>query len=190
LKVPGRHNVANALAALAASSVADVPLRGAAAALAGFQGTRRRFETVGAAGGVTVIDDFAHNPDKITATLRTLHEKPGRVWAVFQPHGFGPTKLMRAGLVETFASELRSDDVLVMPEIYYAGGTAAKDISAKDIIGDVAGRGKKAEFIARRADIPAFLAANAGQGDRIIVMGARDDTLPAFAREILRALQK
>lgn len=188
LHVPGRHNVANALAAIAAASVAGVPLKSAAAALGEYRGTRRRFEIMGAKAGVTVIDDFAHNPDKIAATLQTLHEKPGRVWIVFQPHGFGPTKLMRAGLTETFGKALNDNDVLVMPEIYYAGGTTTKDISSADIVRDVAAAGKQAQFIASRNDIPSYLASHVKPGDRVIVMGARDDTLPAFARSILAAI--
>ncbi len=81
LQVPGRHNVSNALAALAAAQAAGVPLAEAAAALAGFKGVRRRLEVVGTAGGVTVIDDFAHNPDKIAATLATLHDSsPAGCW--------------------------------------------------------------------------------------------------------------
>ncbi len=189
LPVPGRHNVANALAALAATFAAGVSLERGAAALGSFTGNRRRFEIVGAMRGVTVIDDFAHNPDKIAATLRTLHEKAGRVWAVFQPHGYGPTKLMRHDLVETLARELGEEDVLLMPEIYFAGGTATKDISSRDIVDEVVARGQQARFFSSRDDIINFLAQTVQSGDRIIVMGARDDTLPEFCRAILNAIQ-
>ncbi len=189
LQVPGRHNVANALAAMAAAQAAGVTAKESARALAEYKGIHRRFEIVGTARGVTVIDDFAHNPDKIAATLNTLHEQLGRVFAIFQPHGFGPTKLMRKDLVDMFAAQLKEDDVLVMPEIYYAGGTAARDISSADIVNDVAARGKEACFIPQRQDIAAFLAAQAQPGDRIVVMGARDDTLPAFAQSILSSLE-
>ncbi|MGH7125321.1 MAG: Mur ligase family protein, partial [Stellaceae bacterium] len=92
LQVPGRHNVANALAALAAARAAGVSLAEAAEALESFTGLRRRLEVVGAANGVTVIDDFAHNPDKIAATLATLHNFPGRLLVLFQPHGYGPLR--------------------------------------------------------------------------------------------------
>ena len=89
--MPGEHNVSNALAALSAARAyglvaAATPQRRSK----GFSGTKRRLEVVGTAGGVTVIDDFAHNPDKITATLNTLHAFPGRLLIMFQPHGFGP----------------------------------------------------------------------------------------------------
>jgi UDP-N-acetylmuramate--alanine ligase len=96
LQVPGRHNVSNALAALGAVQAAGVPLDEAVRAIAGFTGLKRRFELVGEARGVAVIDDFGHNPDKIAATLDTLHAFPGRLLLLFQPHGYGPLKVMRA----------------------------------------------------------------------------------------------
>src|SRR5690606_18078568 len=99
---PGRHNALNALAALAATQALGVSLANGAAALARFEGLRRRLETVGSAGGVTVIDDFAHNPDKITATLATLTAQPGRLLIMFQPHGFGPLAKMGDELARAF----------------------------------------------------------------------------------------
>uniref|UniRef100_UPI0025FFAC69 Mur ligase family protein n=1 Tax=uncultured Sphingomonas sp. TaxID=158754 RepID=UPI0025FFAC69 len=119
LAVPGRHNVANALAAIAAVVAAGIPLERAVEAIGGFTGLRRRFDFVGAAGGVAVIDDFGHNPDKIAATLDTLHAFPGRLLVLFQPHGFGPLKVMRAELVAMFARALAADDLLVMPDPVY-----------------------------------------------------------------------
>jgi UDP-N-acetylmuramate--alanine ligase len=94
LRLPGAHNVSNGLAALGAAMACGVTLEEAAAALSGFTGVRRRMDVVGAANGVTVIDDFGHNPDKIAATLDTLHAFPGRLLVMFQPHGYGPLKLM------------------------------------------------------------------------------------------------
>lgn len=190
LRVPGRHNVANALAAMAAAEAAGVNLQDAARVLGEYRGIKRRFEIVGTANGVTVIDDFAHNPDKIAATLRTLHEQPGRVLAFFQPHGFGPTKLMRVDLVATLGQELAKDDILFMPEIYYAGGTATRDISSADIVADVIRHGKQALFYPTRPETGMQLAALARPGDRIVIMGARDDTLPAFANDVLNKLHK
>ncbi|HVY03491.1 MAG TPA: Mur ligase family protein, partial [Caulobacterales bacterium] len=115
LAVPGEHNVANALAALSAAQACGLTLEEAARALDGFAGTKRRLEIVGVGGGVTVIDDFAHNPDKITATLATLHAFPGRLLVMFQPHGFGPLKLMRNEFIACFGEKLAADDVLIMP---------------------------------------------------------------------------
>ncbi|HKR25092.1 MAG TPA: Mur ligase family protein, partial [Allosphingosinicella sp.] len=102
LRVPGRHNAANALAALAACEALGIPLADAAEALGGFAGLGRRFELAGSANGIAVIDDFAHNPDKIAATLRTLHAFPGRLLLFFQPHGYGPLKTMKEALIASF----------------------------------------------------------------------------------------
>ena len=106
LKVPGLHNVANALAALSAAKACGVPLAAAAAHLGEFSGIRRRLEVVGAANDITVVDDFAHNPDKIAATLETMHAFPGRLLLMFQPHGYGPMRLMRDALVDCFAGRV------------------------------------------------------------------------------------
>lgn len=188
LLVPGRHNVANALAALAAARASGIALDRAAAALSGFAGIRRRLELVGSAGGVTVIDDFAHNPDKIAATLATLHDFPGRLLILFQPHGFGPLKLMRAGFAACFADRLRPDDVLVMPDPVYFGGTADRAVTSADIVADIVAQGRDARFFADRAACGEALLDLARPGDRIVVMGARDDTLSSFAEDLLRRL--
>lgn len=188
LKVPGRHNVANALAAIGAARALGVDLEAAAAALSAFRGVRRRLEVVGTAGGVTVIDDFAHNPDKITATLETLHAFPGRLLVMFQPHGFGPLHKMRAEFVETFAARLAPEDVLLMPEPVYFGGTVDRSVGSADIAADVRAAGREAEALADRAACGERLLDLARPGDRIVVMGARDDGLSVFARELLQRL--
>ncbi len=121
LPAPGRHNVSNALAATGAALACGVTLEEAAEALAAFAGVRRRLEVAGTAGGVTVIDDFAHNPDKIAATLDTLHAFPGRLLVMFQPHGYGPLRQMKDAFVDCFAEKLGPDDVLLMPAPVYYG---------------------------------------------------------------------
>ncbi|HYI47520.1 MAG TPA: Mur ligase family protein [Allosphingosinicella sp.] len=189
LQVPGRHNVENALAALAAAQAAGVPFEEAAAALAGFTGLRRRFELVGERNGISVIDDFGHNPDKIAATLRTVHAFPGRLLIFFQPHGHGPIKTMRDEFIDMFAREMAADDVLIMPDPVYYGGTADRSVGSGGIIAGVVGRGRKAEHVPERADCLNRLAALARPGDRILVMGARDDTLTLFAEQLLEALR-
>jgi UDP-N-acetylmuramate--alanine ligase len=188
LQVPGRHNAENALAALAAAEAAGVPLAEGAAALAGFTGLRRRFELVGEAGGVKVIDDFGHNPDKIAATLRTLHAFPGRLLLFFQPHGYGPLRVMQEELIACFAANMAAGDVLIMPDPVYYGGTTDRSIGSADIVAGVAGRGRIAEHIPERKDCAARLVALARPGDRIVMMGARDDTLTVFAEEIVARL--
>jgi len=188
LQVPGLHNVANALAALGAAQACGVSLAEAAAALGAFSGIRRRFEVVGTAGGVTVIDDFAHNPDKIAATLETLHAFPGRLLLMFQPHGYGPLRLMRQAFVEVFTERLGPQDVLLMPEPVYYGGTTDRSVTSGDITQALAAAGRKAEALADRAACGDRLVELARPGDRIVVMGARDDTLSQFAAEVLSRL--
>ena len=185
LQVPGRHNVSNALAALGAARAAGVPLDEAVAALARFTGLRRRFDLVGEAAGVAVIDDFGHNPDKIAATLDTLHAFPGRLLVLFQPHGYGPLKVMRAELVAMFARALSADDLLVMPDPVYHGGTTDRAVTSADIVRDVVVSGRHALHIPDRAAAAAHLVAEARAGDRIVVMGARDDTLSLLAAEMV-----
>ena len=188
LNVPGAHNVANALAALGAVRALGVSLDAAVAALATFAGIRRRMEVVGTANGITVIDDFAHNPDKIAATVKTLHAFDGRLLILFQPHGFGPLKLMKAEFIDTFAGLMRPDDVLLMPEPVYYGGTTDRSVGSEDIASGVRAAGRRAEALHDRAACGDRLVDLARPGDRIIVMGARDDTLSSFAAELLGRL--
>src|ERR1700679_3197238 len=108
-------------------------------------------EVVGRANGITVIDDFAHNPDKIAATLSTLHDFPGRLLVMFQPHGFSPLAKMRAGFVDCFAKSLSEGDLLVMPEPVYFGGTTTRSVTSADIAADVRARGREALAFADRA---------------------------------------
>ena len=188
LKVPGAHNVANALAALGAAVAAGVDLDDAVAAIEGFTGLGRRFELVGEAGGVAVIDDFGHNPDKIAATLTTLRAFPGRLLLLFQPHGYGPLKQLRHELAEAFARGMAADDLLVLPDPAFFGGTVAREIGSDILAGDVRSLGRDARHIAERDAAAAVLVEAARPGDRIVVMGARDDTLAQLARAMLAKL--
>ncbi len=190
LRMPGRHNAANALAAIGAARACGVALAEAAEALGGFAGLGRRLDVIGTAGGVTVIDDFAHNPDKIAATLDTLHEFPGRLLVLFQPHGFGPLRLMKDALIDGFAEHLGADDVLVMPDPVYFGGTVAdRSVTSADIAAGVAARSRDARAIAERAACADMLIELARPGDRIVIMGARDDTLTETAEDILTRMR-
>jgi UDP-N-acetylmuramate--alanine ligase len=189
LQVPGRHNASNALAAIAASLAAGVDLRTAAEAMSRFIGLRRRFEVVGTAGGVTVIDDFAHNPDKIAATLATLHAFPGRLLLFFQPHGYGPLRVMGRELIDCFAANLAAEDLLILSDPVYYGGTTDRSVGSADIAAGVRARGRDSEHIPDRTACGIRLADVARPGDRIVVMGARDDTLTGFAQGLLERLQ-
>ncbi|TXC68887.1 UDP-N-acetylmuramate--alanine ligase [Sphingorhabdus soli] len=187
LAVPGRHNIANALAAIAAAKAAGVPLVEACRAIESFTGLARRFDVVGGAGGITVIDDFGHNPDKIAATLRTLRTFPGRIIAFFQPHGYGPLAKMGEELAATFANELGPEDRLIVSDPAYFGGTVDRSIGSEVLTAPL---GDRAEHIADRAACGERIVALAQPGDRIVVMGARDDTLGIFAHDILAGLAK
>jgi UDP-N-acetylmuramate--alanine ligase len=188
LAVPGRHNASNALAAIAAARSLGVRVEQAVNALARFEGLRRRLETVGSAGGVTVIDDFAHNPDKIDATLATLRAQPGRLLLMFQPHGYGPLAKMGDQLAESFANGMAPDDRLYLPDPVYQGGTVERTRGSDWLAEQINAREKQAEHIAERAKIGEALLAEAQPGDRIVIMGARDDTLIDFARELVEKL--
>lgn len=185
LRVPGRHNAANALAALAAAEAAGVSLEEGAVALAGFAGLKRRLDIVGARHGITVIDDFGHNPDKIGATLDALHAFPGRLLAMFQPHGYGPLRLMGTELAETFRTKLGPQDRLFIPDPAYYGGTVDRSMGSDTLARAI---GPQAEHVPERTAIAKKLIGQARAGDRILIMGARDDTLSQFAAEILEGL--
>ncbi|WP_260923100.1 glutamate ligase domain-containing protein [Novosphingobium sp. 9] len=189
LKVPGRHNLYNALAAIAGANAAGVPVAEAVAALGTFAGLARRFDIVGAsAGGVTVIDDFGHNPDKVGATLRTLKAHPGRVIAFFQPHGYGPLRQMGRELAEVIAKTLDSDDLTILCDPVYFGGTVDRSQGSERIVEFIRADGGQAEHIPERAACADHIVEIAHPGDRVVVMGARDDTLTQFAKDLLARL--
>jgi UDP-N-acetylmuramate--alanine ligase len=188
LPAPGLYNVLNATAAITACVQTGLPLKSMVAPLRTFHGVARRFQTVGTARNIHVIDDFAHNPDKIRAALSAAHLQHRRVLAVFQPHGFGPTRFLRDDLIAAFKSALSADDILWLPEIYYAGGTVVRDISSRDIVSGIREGGRDARFVEGRRALAPVIAAEARDGDLVLVMGARDPSLTDFCREILTAL--
>jgi UDP-N-acetylmuramate--alanine ligase len=188
LNLPGRHNASNALAAIAAARQLGAAVSDSAAALERFEGLRRRLETVGEAGGVTVIDDFAHNPDKIDASLATLRAHPGRLLILFQPHGFGPIAKMGNQLAESFANGMAGDDRLYLSDPVYQGGTVERTRGSDWLAEQIEAKGGSAAHVPDRSEIGEKLLAEARPGDRIVIMGARDDTLAEFARELVRRL--
>jgi UDP-N-acetylmuramate--alanine ligase len=202
LNVPGRHNVANAMAAIAIGRELGVSLSDCARGLEAYRGVERRHVHVGDTGGITVVDDFAHNPAKVKACLETVKHSPTgskrRVLAIFHPHGFAPMKLMGRDLVEGIVEALDASDIIYMPEIYYAGGTADKSISSKDLIrsaGDLmtgkAGAAPSgfARFFATKDEVIADIVKTARPGDWVVSMGARDPSLGDFAARLFQALK-
>ncbi|MGA7458303.1 MAG: L,D-transpeptidase family protein [Methyloceanibacter sp.] len=190
LPVPGAHNVANALGAIAAASMLGVALDEMVSPLASFRGIGRRFQTVGKIHGVEVVDDFAHNAEKIAAAIKTAKLRANRVLAIYQPHGYGPTRFLRKDFVATFARELEGQDRLWMLEVFYAGGTATRDFSAADIVAEIGARGVNGEFAPSREWLISRIAQDARPGDLVLVMGARDPSLSALARSILGAIDQ
>ena len=186
LQLPGRHNLANALAAIAGAAAADISVGESVTALASFAGLARRFDIIGTSpSNITVIDDFGHNPEKVTATLATLRAHPGRIIAFFQPHGFGPLRQMGADLANVLAARLGPNDLTILCDPVYFGGTVDRSVSSEHVVAWIESAGGHAEHIPDRAACADRIVALARPGDRIVVMGARDDTLAAFARDIL-----
>ncbi|MGL4312957.1 MAG: glutamate ligase domain-containing protein, partial [Sphingomonas sp.] len=185
LRMPGRHNVANALAAIAATRALGVPVTESVAALNDFSGLARRYEVVGSANGITVIDDFGHNPDKVAATLSAATALPGRLLLFFQPHGYGPLRQMGSELAASFASGMRDADHLWVCDPVYFGGTVDRSIGSETLTAAI---GAHATHLPSRDACAAAMLAAAKPGDRIIILGARDDTLTEFARGLLTQL--
>lgn len=188
VNVPGIHNLSNAMAALCAATLAGVDMKTAVDLISGYSGIKRRMDVVGVKKGITVMDDFAHNPDKISATLKTLKAFPGRVRIFFQPHGYSFLKLMHADVAQAFTDYLSAEDLLLMTEPYYAGGTVDRSVTTAHLMALVREKHPDAYVCEDRADVKRRLLENAVSGDRIVIMGARDDTLPEFAADILSSL--
>ncbi len=188
LPVPGRHNAWNALAAIATARALGVRNEDAGAALTSFAGVLRRFEIVGTRRGVEVVDDFAHNPEKILAVMTLAQSRARRVLVLFQPHGFAPTRFARNGIVDAFHRLLRPNDRLWLAPIYFAGGTVARDIASDDLVADLNGRGVPAALAPDRGTWVREIASVARDGDTVLILGARDPTLPALGRDVLGAL--
>ncbi|GAB4488358.1 MAG: UDP-N-acetylmuramate--L-alanine ligase [Thermodesulfovibrionales bacterium] len=184
ISIPGRHNVENALACIAFLSEYGIPLADVSRVLPEFDGIERRFDIHLDNGRFLVVDDYAHNPHKIGSLMKTMQALRKRVCYVFQPHGFGPTRMMKDGYVSVFSENLRPADRLAVLPIYYAGGTAAQDISASDIADPVRASGKDA-LAAGRSDVAGF---DPSLFDAYVVFGARDGTLSDFARELAARL--
>ena len=188
LHTVGKHNMENALAAVAVAGQLGVPLPVCAAALKHYEGIYRRHQVLGRKKGVLVIDDFAHNPVKCAVSIAACQQLAPRVIAWFQPHGYGPTKFLRNDFVHEIGQVLRPGDEIWMSEIFYAGGTAIKDISANDLINDLKAMGKPAFFVEDRNRLVAALQPHLGSDCVLLLMGARDPSLEYFAKQVWEEL--
>jgi UDP-N-acetylmuramate--alanine ligase len=188
LPLPGDHNLSNLVASLCVCEQFACDKQALVAAVARYKGVQRRFAVTTLPRGITIIDDYAHNPEKIRAVLRTARGFGARVLAIFQPHGFGPTRFLKDDLVAMFAEELTGSDMLFLLPIYYAGGTAQKDVSSGEIAALVAAHGKTVLAPSDRVELIALIKQHASANDAVLLMGARDPSLSALAREIAAAL--
>ncbi|WP_462219930.1 glutamate ligase domain-containing protein, partial [Ferruginibacter sp.] len=180
----GRHNMENALAATAVANQLGVDLKTCAEALKNYEGIYRRNQILGSKNGVWVIDDYAHNPVKCAAAIASCQPLANKVIAWFQPHGYGPTRFLRNDFVKEFANVLREDDEIWMSEIFYAGGTAIKDISSGDLINDIKALGKKAFFIEDRNNFVETMRPHLTANTVLLLMGARDPSLETFSKSV------
>lgn len=185
---PGRHTLENAAAAALIARELGVAPDIIAGAIASFPGVARRFEIVGVTDtGIRVVDDYAHNADKIRAAVQAAQAGADRVIAVFQPHGFGPARFLRPELRELLPRLLRPGDRFCYAPIYYAGGTVAKDIASADLADDLP-PALGAAAPADRHGVLTWCAEQAQPGDTVLIMGARDPELPKLARAVFDLL--
>lgn len=181
LNALGKHNAENALAAIAVANYIGIKLNVCADALQQYEGIYRRHQIIGNKNGVTVIDDYAHNPAKCAASIKACKPIAEKLIAWFQPHGYGPTKFLRNDFVNEIAAALRPQDEIWMSEIFYAGGTTVKDISANDLISDLKALHKNAFFVEHRDDFPKSIQSHLNKSCVVLLMGARDPGLADFA---------
>ncbi len=190
LKVPGAHNAQNAAAAMTLGSLYGCEIPDMIKAISQFQGVARRFEVVGSSASVDVVDDYAQNTLKIEAAIKTAQARRRRVIVYMQPVGFGPMRLMRDDLCPMIAKILRPQDQFFMAPIPYFGGTTVKDISSDLLVDDIRSLNPvgQVDLIQSRDAFISWAQKQPYQDDVILVMGARDPTLPGFARDIARAV--
>ena len=172
LNIPGRHNVLDAMACIVTGLSIGVPFDRLAAGLAAFHGAKRRFETKGRARGIWVVDDYAHHPTEIAATLKAAKEtRPKRLICAFQPHRYSRTQL----LCEEFGRAFTSADLLVLTDVYAAGEAPIAGVSGETIAEEVRRQsGQELRYIKDRADVAGALSSIAEEGDLVITMGAGD----------------
>jgi len=188
IPVIGKHNMENALAATAVCNAVGISTGECAKALQNYEGIYRRTQLTGEAGGVFVIDDFAHNPAEVVCAIRACQSVGKRVFAWFQPHGYGPLKFMHKELAEEVLAVFRENDFFLLSDVYYAGGTVNKEVTSENVATEMLQKNNHILFFADRKEMLPYLKQNCRKGDVILIMGARDTTLSDFAREVLNAI--
>jgi len=181
----GKHNMENALAAVAVCNAVGISTTDCAKALQNYEGIYRRTQLTGESNGIFVIDDFAHNPAEIACAIQASQSVGKRVFAWFQPHGYGPLKFFYKELIEEVLSTLRENDFFILSDVYYAGGTVNKEIASEEVASEMQKQNNRILFFADRKDMLPYLKQNCQKGDIVLIMGARDTTLSDFAKEVL-----
>lgn len=184
----GTHNMENALAAIAAAVQTGITLEQAVEAIKDFSGIYRRASLVRAdqERHLYVVDDFAHNPSEVASAIKACQSITGKVIAYFQPHGFGPLRFMHKELGELVAATLRPNDIFVIGDVYYAGGTVNRDISPEIVSQAIQNLGKNAIFAKDKESCRAEILKNTPERDcTILIMGARDPKLSDFAQSFI-----
>jgi len=184
----GRHSMENALAAITVANQLGVNLKTCAEALKNYEGIYRRHQVYGNKSGVWLVDDYAHNPAKCAASIAACQPLAPKVIAWFQPHGYAPTRFLRHEFVEEISNMLRPQDEIWMSEIFYAGGTTTKDISANDLINDLKAKGENAYFVENRNILVSSIRPHLTGNCVLLLMGARDPSLEQFARQVWEEL--
>ncbi|MDR3001092.1 MAG: Mur ligase domain-containing protein [Fibromonadaceae bacterium] len=186
LPMPGKYNAENALAAVAACVSIGVSLKECASALGTWEGIYRRSQIYKLKNGVILVDDYAHNPAKIAASIRSCQDfAKGKLLAWFQPHGFAPTKFLKDDFVEEISKALRPSDKIWFSSIFYAGGTADRSFDSNILSEALEQKGCNANFISDRAKCLEEMLKTAKSGDVILLMGARDPSLAEFTATAL-----
>lgn len=171
LEIPGEHNILNATAAIAASDLCGISMDNVREGLLSFGGADRRFQVKGNWHGATIIDDYAHHPTEIMATLKAARNYPHKkIWCVFQPHTYTRTK----ALMNDFAEALSMADTVVLADIFAAREKDNLGISSDTLRQNIANLGTDAYYFPSFAQIEDFLSENVGKGDLVITMGAGD----------------
>ena len=189
LNIIGDFNVLNAMCAVACCSLVGVKPDDACKILEDFLGTKRRLEVLGKTNNITVIDDFGHNPDKVKASMSALRKYDGRLVIMFQPHGFAPMRLMGRDIMHSYAQYMKEDDILLIPEIFFAGGSVTKDISSLDLVEYAKNLGVNAKYFVTREELKEHMLKIVKSGDRIVLMGARDNSITDMGYDILEKLK-
>ncbi|MCF7848165.1 MAG: hypothetical protein K9M45_04885 [Kiritimatiellales bacterium] len=189
LSVPmlGKHNLENARCAIHLCDALGMDMDKVREAVASFKGIERRLEIAGETNGITVIDDYAHNPVKIAAALAAVSETAARVHAFWRPHGFTPLFQCLEDLVDAFSNHWKthSDGSLFILPVYYAGGTVERKVTAAEFVEKLNSAGVPAVYVKDYAALKQRLEQRAQPGDAILGMGARDPELPQFAKRLV-----